>query len=127
MSTFILKGQPPIKLQDLLKKKKMSLKSFVNSTGIVTYQKLQEKCQKLGVSPPSEEEFKNVVPVLVSSPQEGVVVLDPPALTKDSGEKISVDSFIGHVVPSSEVKTVMFSTDAETKTKQNKPKQKKNR
>ena len=97
MSTFVLKGKPPIKLLDLLKKKKLTLNTFLKDTGVVTYQKLQEKCAKLGVSSPTEEEFKAIFPERVSSPQEGIVVLDPPVLTKDTGEKVSVDIFFANV------------------------------
>ena len=97
MSTFVLKGKPPIKLLDLLKKKKLTLSTFLKDTGVVTYQKLQEKCRSLGVSPPSEEEFKKVIGEPISSPQEGVVVLDPPILTKDSGQKVDVDNFFSIV------------------------------
>ena len=97
MSTFVLKGKPPLRLQDLLRKRKVTLKTFVKETGISTYQKLQEKCAKLGVSSPTEEEFKAIFPERVSSPQEGIVVLDPPVLTKDTGEKVPVDTFFANV------------------------------
>lgn len=98
MSTFTLKGKPPIKLQDLLKKKKLTLNIFLKDTGIVTYQKLQEKCRSLGVSPPTEEDFKKVIGEPISSPQEGVVVLDPPILVKDDGQKVDVDEFFSKQV-----------------------------
>jgi hypothetical protein len=49
----------------------------------------------MGVAPPEEEVFKNSIGDNYSSPQEGVIVLDPPRLVKDSGEKIQVDSFAG--------------------------------
>jgi hypothetical protein len=76
-----------------LKKRKTNLKSFLNSSGIVAYSTLVQKCEKMGVSPPSEEDFKNLVGDAVSSPQEGVVVLDSPLLVNDKGDKINVDSF----------------------------------
>lgn len=92
MSNFKIKKLPPIRLVDLLKKRKTNLKQFLSSSGIAAYQTLLQKCEKMGVSPPAEEEFKGVVGPMVSSPQEGLVVLDPPDLVKDStGEKIAVD------------------------------------
>lgn len=92
MSNFKIKKLPPIRLVDLLKKRKTNLKQFLSSSGIAAYQTLLQKCEKMGVSPPTEEEFKGVVGPMVSSPQEGLVVLDPPDLVKDStGEKIAVD------------------------------------
>lgn len=95
MSTFVLKGQPALKLNDLLRKRKTTLKKFINETGITSYGKLQEKCQKLGVSAPTEDEFKSIVPEPVTQQQEGIVVLDPPFLTKEgTGQKIEIDDFV---------------------------------
>jgi hypothetical protein len=94
MSRFKIKKLPPIRLVDLLKKRRKNLKSFLSSYGIVSYSTLVQKCSSMGVSAPSEEEFKNTLGTAAeaSSPQEGVVVLDPPALIKElTGEKISVD------------------------------------
>ena len=93
MANFKIKNLPPIRLVDLLKKRKTNLKNFLSSSGIVAYQTLLQKCEKMGVSPPPEEEFKIAVGPAVSSPQEGLIVLDPPSLLKDStGEKIDVDT-----------------------------------
>jgi len=95
MSTFVLKGQPALKLNDLLRKRKTTLKKFINETGITSYGKLQEKCQKLGVSAPTEDEFKAIVPGPITQQQEGIVVLDPPLLTKEgTGQKIEIDNFM---------------------------------
>jgi len=91
MSKFKVKKLPPIKLVDLLKKRKTNLKQFLFSSGVTTYVTLESKCNSMGVSPPSREEFREAAGEIVSSPQEGVVVLDPPVLLKDTGEKIQVD------------------------------------
>jgi len=89
---FKIKGLPPIKLENILRKKKTTLKSFLSSSGIFSYQTLLQKCEKMGVSPPSEKEFREAVgDVAVSSPQEGIIVLDSPALLKETGEKLDVD------------------------------------
>jgi hypothetical protein len=93
MSRFKIKNLPPIRLVDLLRKRKTNLKNFLSTSGIVAYSTLLQKCEKMGVSPPTEEEFKEALGNPVSSPQEGVVVLDPPQLVKDlTGEKIEVDN-----------------------------------
>ena len=102
MSNYRIKGLPPIKLQDLLRKRRTSLKDFVKNTGIVSYTTLLQKCQKMGVSAPDETEFVKALGKIVSSPQEGVVVLDPPLLVKDTGKKVTVDEFINHEPVSSE-------------------------
>lgn len=99
MSKFSIKKLPPIRLVDLLKKRKTNLKDFLSSSGIFTFVTLQQKCEKMGVSAPAESDFLEAVGnVVTSSPQEGVVVLDPPVLLKDTGEKVLVDE-IKTVVP----------------------------
>ena len=99
MSRYIIKGQNQLTLADLLKKRKSNLSKFLKDLGITTYVTLTQKCESLGVAPPSEDDFKTCLGGVFSSPQEGVVVLDPPALTVDSGEKIQVDSFPGSEEP----------------------------
>jgi hypothetical protein len=94
MSNYRIKGLPPIKLQDLLKKRRMPLKDFLKNTGIATYPTLLQHCESVGVSAPSEADFKAALGEPVSSPQEGVIVLDSPDLIKESGEKIKVDDFV---------------------------------
>ena len=90
MSKFTVKNLPPIKLVDLLKKRKTNLRDFIKLSGIVTYVTFEAKCKSMGVSPPTEIEFKKIVGQYASSPQEGIIVLDPPTLLKDSGEKINI-------------------------------------
>lgn len=101
MANFKIKRLPPIRLVDLLKKRKTTLKQFLDVYGIVAYPTLLIKCDSMGVSPPTEEEFKKIVGVTVSSPQEGVVVLDsPPLLKETTGEPILVDDMGNvHVLP----------------------------
>jgi hypothetical protein len=96
MANFKIKRLPQIKLVDLLKKRKTTLKRFVDDYGIVTHSTLITKCDSMGVSPPSEAEFKKIVNVAISSPQEGIVVLDSPALlSENTGELIMVDDMGG--------------------------------
>jgi len=94
MSNYRIKGLPPIKLSSLLKKKRISLKSFLSDMGIEAYQTLLIKCKKMGVVPPEEKDFLEATGGIVhSSPQEGLIVLEPPVLVKDSGQKVEVDDF----------------------------------
>jgi len=102
MANFKIKKLPPIRLVDLLKKRKTTLKQFLGVYGIVAYPTLLIKCDSMGVSPPSEDEFKQAVgPAVVSSPQEGVIVLDSPTLLKENtGESVLVDDMGNvHVLP----------------------------
>jgi len=91
-------------LQDLLRRRRATLKEFIRTSGIATYSTLLQKCEKMGVSPPSEDDFKQSLGNQVSSPQEGIVVLESPELIKDSGQKISVDEFLDHSHQEKEVK-----------------------
>jgi hypothetical protein len=77
---YQIKGLPPIKLVDLLKKRKTNLKDFLKNVGIVSYQTMLTKCSKMGVAAPSEEEFFEALGgrMNYSSPQEGLVVLESP-------------------------------------------------
>lgn len=69
-------------LTDLLRRKRKDLKTYLKETGIVTYERLVRSCTSIGVVPPSEEEFRNVLgnPTTpqVSSPTDGILVLEPP-------------------------------------------------
>lgn len=98
MARYKIKGLPPIKLIDLLKKRRITLQKFIKDSGMNSYQTLLSKCEKMGVSAPGEAEFREAVGGIFSSPQEGVIVLEPPDLTKDSGEKVKVDCFIDHEI-----------------------------
>lgn len=85
---------PPIKLENLLKKRRTTLKQFLKDTGIASYVTLVSKAQNMGVSPPDEKTFKEALGEIVSSPQEGVVVLESPSLVDEqTGKKIEVDVF----------------------------------
>ena len=82
------KSVPGLKLADLLRRRRVSLKSFVDQLGITTYELLLERCVRMGVQPPSQEEWNVVAPDPVNSPTEGVVVLEPPPIVKEDTGKI---------------------------------------
>lgn len=84
------KNNPQIKLVNLLSRRKLTLAEWVAQNGIFTYASLVERCDRLGVSPPSEDEFFEACPpVPVSSPTEGVVVLPTPPVVSDmTGEVV---------------------------------------
>lgn len=78
---YVPKNQPKLRLADVLRRRKTTLQALVSELGLVTYSGLEIWCRRMGVLPPSQEEFDTLVaagPIaLVNSPQEGVVVLDP--------------------------------------------------
>lgn len=56
----------------------MSLAAYVKESGATSYGSLLESCSRMGVIPPSEDEWKRVAAENVSQPTEGIVVLEPP-------------------------------------------------
>jgi len=88
--------QQVVSLKDLLRRRRSSLKEFVTASGITTYELIVDRCSRMGCSPPSREEFESLVPSRgeISSPTEGVVVLPPPPVIKEStGEELQIEEF----------------------------------
>ncbi len=92
MAHIKVKNMPRLGLNDLLRRRKMTLQQLLTSFGITTYTGLVNHCDRIGVLAPSEGDFKAASPsVPVNNPQEGVVVVEPmPVYYVDelSGKKI---------------------------------------
>jgi hypothetical protein len=69
---------PRLKLADLLRRRKMTLKQFLQEFGITTYDGMLIRCHRMGVEPPTEADYALTCPPRVSSPTEGVIVLEAP-------------------------------------------------
>jgi hypothetical protein len=81
-----------IKLEDLLRKRKTNLDSFLKERGITTYESLDRICKRLGVLTPDQNSFFLCVEKYVSNPSAGVVVIPPPVvLHENTGEPETVD------------------------------------
>jgi hypothetical protein len=90
---MVLKNQPRLKLSDLLRRRKMTLKQMLDEHGITTFETLVLRCNRMGVTPPSEDDFYAVVKRPVNSPQEGVVVLEaPPFVEEQTGREIDPEA-----------------------------------
>lgn len=89
------KSLSKINLADLLRRRKSTLEKFLDETGIVTYALLKQRCASIGVIPPTEEYFMqtkgNPVTHEISSPTEGIIVINP--LPEITDENISESSF----------------------------------
>ena len=96
---YKIKGQQPLSLFDLLRKRKVTLAKFAKDCGVTAYVALTKKCNSIGVTPPTEEQFNEAIGGVFSSPQEGIVVLDSPQLTKDDGQQVLVDEFLHAEAP----------------------------
>lgn len=94
MTKVVVKNMPKLKLGDLLRRRKMTLKHLLSELGITTYEGLVIRCERMGVSPPSVDEFKVAFDTgPVNSPTEGIVVLEPPPVIDEiSGKKIDPDA-----------------------------------
>lgn len=69
-----------VTLINLLRRKKTTLKRYLEENGIVTYELLTSRCDSMGTLAPSEDEFKaaqGASKYEVSSPTEGIVVIQP--------------------------------------------------
>ena len=68
---------------------------FVTEHAITTYEGLCSRCERMGVSPSIDEDYKVGVLslVIVNSPQESVIVVEPPAVIDEmSGNEIDPDA-----------------------------------
>jgi hypothetical protein len=94
MTKVYLKNMPKLKLGDLLRRRKMSLKQLLGEFGITTYEGLVIRCDRMGVLAPTLDEFKLAFDTgPVNSPTEGVVVLEPPPVIDEiSGRKIDPEA-----------------------------------
>lgn len=83
-----VKNMPKLALADLLKRRKMSLKQYMDEFGITTFEGLATRCQRMGVTPPDESVFLKTNPVvpIVNNPSEGIVIVEPFPITASLGE-----------------------------------------
>ena len=87
--------EPRLRLADVLRRRKTTLRAFIDSLGLTTYGALDIMCGRLGVMAPTQEEFDAARPITerVNSPQEGVIVLEaPPVIDEISGKEIDPDA-----------------------------------
>lgn len=95
MGKIVLKNLPRLRLADLLRRRKMTLRQFADSFGITTFAGLCIHCDRIGVTPPEEAEFNSVfTEPAVNNPQEGVVVLEalPEAKREETVEQVQADA-----------------------------------
>lgn len=73
-----------IKLEDLLRRRKSSLKDFINERGITTYEELDSTCKRLGVLTPSQKLFLDCIKSYISNPTAGVVIVHPAVVLNEN-------------------------------------------
>lgn len=83
-----------IKLSDLLRKRKMTLSKFINEFGLLSYESLCARCERIGVAPPSVDLYNKAKgDEIVSSPTDGIIVLDFPKIIKEkTGEELTLET-----------------------------------
>lgn len=83
MSNVVLKNVPSLTLEAVIKRRKTTLKKFVNDAGVQTYSGLKTLCDRMGVKVPLEVDYvKEVNPPIVTSQQDGIVVIEPQSNTE---------------------------------------------
>jgi len=89
-----------IKLEDLLRRRKSTLKKFLSERGITSYQMLDETCSRMGVVTPSLTSFSVCVPTYVSDPTSGVVVVPPlDVIAESTGERQELNDTFSSISP----------------------------
>lgn len=69
----------------------MTLGSWLTDFAITTYPDVLHKCSRIGVQPPSLEEFTAVCPTAVTKQTSGVIVVDVGTLAEEEGERVIGD------------------------------------
>lgn len=80
MAIIKLRNTSKLRLTDLLRKRRLDLKKYVEELGIVTYESLVSRCDRMGLAAPTREEFNKLGVQVASSPSEGIVILEPPPI-----------------------------------------------
>lgn len=82
---YVPKNLPRLRLTDLLRRRKMTLRQFIDELGLTTWSALQLRCERMGIVEPTQAEFDVAMPPInrVNSPQEGVIVLEAPRVTDE--------------------------------------------
>lgn len=120
------KSYSRLSLVDLLRRKRSDLSRFLTDSGIVSFERLRERCESMGVLPPSEVEFNeargNPSVHNFSSPSEGIVVLDAPLDTSVSND-VSTANENEEVASSNEDSEVKAQESSKSTEKKKKKKQ----
>lgn len=95
----------------------MTLRQLLDEFGITTYDSLLERCNRMGVAPPTEDEFLVVAPLPVNNPSEGVFVIEIEA----TPEQIAVAT----VQLNDQIESEAEATSAAEETRASQKKQKK--
>ena len=90
---IILKNQPALRLVDVLRRRRSTLRKLLDDLGVSTYSGLVNWCSRMGIAPVTPAEFEVVIPstLKVNNPQEGVIVLEAPVvIAEQTGNVIQV-------------------------------------
>ena len=121
MSRIQVKNLPRLKLSDLLRRRKMTLRQLLDEFGITTYDSLIERCNRMGVAPPTENEFSVVAPSPVNNPSEGVFVIEIEA----TAEQAAIETLNVAIQLDDQVESEISVETEEFRTSQKKQKKKK--
>lgn len=90
---------PRIRITHILKRRKKTLKQWADELSLVTYASAVAHCEKVGVAPPTVEEWESAIgpidlPPLVDDPTEGIAVVqfNAPKTNKKSKKKVTYEN-----------------------------------
>lgn len=76
---YVHNSRSSLTLESLLRRRRKTLAGWLKEVGISTWASLEERCTRMGVTPPSRASFDAAAPAGdITAPTEGVVVLVPP-------------------------------------------------
>jgi len=100
---IVLKNVPRLRLVDVVRRRRTTLKALVNELGLTTYAGLEIWCARMGMVPPPEADFNLLFlpSARVNSPREGVIVLEAPSIVSEStGRELPAQPPEGPLEPS---------------------------
>lgn len=102
---IVLKNVPRLRLVDVLRRRRTTLKALVAELGLTTYSGLEIWCGRMGIVAPPEADFNLIFPpapaARVNSPREGVIVLEaPPVIAEATGRELPEPPSEGACEPS---------------------------
>lgn len=99
---IVLKNVPRLRLVDVVRRRRTTLKALIDELGLTTYTGLDIWCARMGIVPPPEADFNLLFPpeTRVNSPREGVIVLEaPPVIAESTGRELPAAASDGLLEP----------------------------
>jgi hypothetical protein len=84
---YHIKNVCHLTLLKLLKRRRTTLRKFLDEQNITNFESLKRKCINIGVEWPDEETFNKTQPKIVTNQSEGIIVIESPVIVQESSGK----------------------------------------